>query len=84
MSTKCTVRYGEKWHLYQEVMEDDAVYLELEDIEVQLNTCGINNNVIIRLDNSLALEIGIISEKEKPSKINWNNFEKNIKKFKKD
>ncbi len=74
MSTKSTIRYGDRWHLYQECLEDGAVYLELEDVDIQLNTNSVNNNVVIRLDNKLALEIDLITEKEKPSKINWENI----------
>lgn len=74
MSTKSTIRYGDRWHLYQECLEDDAVYLELEDVDIQLNTSSVSNNVVIRLDNKLALEIDLITEKEKPSKINWENI----------
>ena len=82
MSTKCTIRYGKRWHLYQECFEDDVVYLELEGIGVQLCTHDMNNhNIILRLDNDLALETGIISKKEKPHKIDWDNVNKNIDKL---
>jgi len=81
MSTRCTIRYGDKWHLYEECLDDTAVYLELENVEVSLNSCGTNNNIIVRLDVDLALEIGLISEKEKPVKIDWANFGTNLKKL---
>jgi len=81
MSTRCTIRHGDRWHLYEECLDDSSVYLELENVEVSLNTCGNNNDIIVKLDVDLALEIGLISDKEKPTKIDWDNFGNNLKKF---
>lgn len=78
MSTKCTIRHGDRWHLYEECLEDTGVYLELENVEIQLSSCGNNNNIIIRLDNELALETGIITKDEVPRKIDWTNLGKNF------
>jgi hypothetical protein len=35
MSTKATLAYGPTFHFYQEVFDDDAVYLELEGVQFE-------------------------------------------------
>lgn len=35
MSTKCSLAYGDTFHLYQECFDEDNVYLELEGIEYE-------------------------------------------------
>jgi hypothetical protein len=35
MSTKATIAYGPTFHFYQEVFDDDAVYLELEGVQFE-------------------------------------------------
>ena len=35
MSTKVTVAYGENFHLYQEVFDEDYIYLELEGVKFE-------------------------------------------------
>jgi hypothetical protein len=35
MSTKVTVAYGENFHLYQEVFDEDFIYLELEEVQFE-------------------------------------------------
>lgn len=37
MSTKCSVAWGDGFHLYQECLEDDGIYLEIDKCEVQFN-----------------------------------------------
>lgn len=35
MSTKCSLAYGDTFHLYQECLDEDNVYLELESVEFE-------------------------------------------------
>ena len=35
MSTKSTTTYGEDFHLYREALDDDFIYLELDNIEFE-------------------------------------------------
>lgn len=35
MSTKVTVAYGENFYLYQEVFDEDFIYLELEEVQFE-------------------------------------------------
>ncbi len=35
MSTKSTTTYGENFHLYREALDDDFIYLELDNIEFE-------------------------------------------------
>lgn len=65
MSNKVTIRHGEDWCLYQECLETDGVYLNLENIEVHVHSDGCGTNVTIRLDNKLAEAIGITNEKDR-------------------
>ncbi len=62
MSTKATIRYGEDFHLYEEVFEPDVVYLALDDVE----WCDIHSEhktrVCIRFSLQKAVELGLISE----------------------
>ena len=83
MSTKCTIRCGDRWHLYNECFESEVVYLELEDIKLNVNYDNNCCNAILRLDNKLAIEIGLIKESEKAQPIEWENitelFKKDVK-----
>lgn len=45
MSTKSTIMYFEDAHLYHEAFEDDAVYLELENVQFKAS----NNRVQLRI-----------------------------------
>lgn len=38
MSTKCSLAYGDTFHLYQECFDQDNVYLELEGVEFEAAT----------------------------------------------
>lgn len=35
MSTKCSLAYGDTFHLYQECFDEDNLYLELESVEFE-------------------------------------------------
>lgn len=37
MSTRCTLAYGPKFHLYNECLDNDNVYLELEGAELEMD-----------------------------------------------
>lgn len=42
MSTKCSLAYGDTFHLYQECFDEDNVYLELEGIEYEATLLASN------------------------------------------
>lgn len=63
MSTKSTIRYGEKFHLYVDAFdkrEDDVVHLELEGIEFSAHATNGGAGVEITMPSSLAVELGLI------------------------
>jgi hypothetical protein len=37
MSTKCTIKYGDDFHFYNECFDDGNVYLELDNAEVEIS-----------------------------------------------
>lgn len=74
MSTKSSIRHGKRWHLYQECFESDGVYLNLENVEINVSADGNTTNVTIRLDNELSEEIGITTKKERPTKLDWDKI----------
>ncbi|MET4709923.1 hypothetical protein [Endozoicomonas lisbonensis] len=45
MSTKCSLAYGDDFHLYEEVFDDYHVYLSLEKAEFEAS----NNEVMVRI-----------------------------------
>lgn len=36
MSTKCTIKYGDGFHFYDECFDDDNVYLQLDEADVEM------------------------------------------------
>lgn len=41
MSTKCTIAYGENFHLYREVLDHDHIYLRLETTHFEAGYCRV-------------------------------------------
>ncbi len=62
MSTKSTIRYGDDFHLYEEVFEPDVVYLELDDVDWLEVQSEEKTRVCIRFDIQKAVQLGLISK----------------------
>lgn len=61
MSTRCTVLYDEKWHLYEEILDHEGLYLELEgsDIDYEVSPGYIS----VRIPNEILKQILLNSKK---------------------
>lgn len=61
MSTKCSIAWGEKFHLYHEAFEDDGVHLELEGADFEATPTGIRvkvpNAVMAMLKEKFKLDV---------------------------
>lgn len=62
MSTKATITYGDDFHLYEDVFEPNAVYLELDDVDWLEVQSGDHTRVCIRFTLQKAVQLGLISE----------------------
>ncbi len=62
MSTKCSISYGDNFHLYKEVLENDAVYLNVQDVEFTAFSDTNNTDITLRFDLELAKTLGLINE----------------------
>lgn len=92
MSTKITVRNGESWDFYLEMMEDHSIHLKLKDIlanfESAVDEYG-RRYVDITIPNELLylfdplIKQQILSMREK-SLFHGNNMEELMKDFEKD
>ena len=71
MSTKGTLKYehddrtGEAFHLYEEVFDDENVYLELEGFQFEATSStgfpdGGRPRVVLRVSNRSAEKLGLI------------------------
>ena len=49
MSTKCTLALGETFHFYREALDDDNVYLQIENTEYEANHRGVMVQVPIHI-----------------------------------
>ncbi|UYM16309.1 hypothetical protein [Endozoicomonas euniceicola] len=45
MSTKCSLAYGDGFHLYEEILDDDFIYLSLDNVEFEAS----QNSVMVRI-----------------------------------
>lgn len=74
MSTKVTIRHGAAFHLYSDALENvfgdsdtppTHLYLTLEGVHVQLDTSPDSGpTVTLRLPRELAVEVGLLSNKQ--------------------
>lgn len=58
MSTKCSIAYGEKFHLYEEIGDKDSVWLQIEDSS-EVSVSASNNR---RSEVTVAIDIKIWRE----------------------
>lgn len=49
MSTKCTIAYGERFHLYRDLMEDGTIHLKIEDGEFLADHRGIKVSIPLEI-----------------------------------
>lgn len=70
MSTKIGIKMidinGEHSYVYQEIFEDDKIYLQLEGINFEASNEG-RGKVTVELSSEHALKLGIISKKDSQS-----------------
>lgn len=64
MSTKCTIRYGDHFHLYQDCFDENNVELRIEDVQFESSASVSGTSVKIVIPIKLALEIGLLNEKD--------------------
>jgi hypothetical protein len=85
MSTKCTIGYGEKHHLYEECGDSGNVYLELNgDYEVELTTFFNAPSTTLMIDVKLWREIvsqWLQSEWGKDANLDYRKFEFDLSGF---
>lgn len=65
MSTKCTVLYDEKFHLYNECFDGGGLYLSLEGSDIEYEV--VPNRVVVRIPRYIVEEILNNSEKVRSS-----------------
>jgi hypothetical protein len=68
MSTKATIRIGEGWHLYEDLLEDmlggnsPTVSLSLRGVDFSAHSSAEGGNLIeVRLPRALAVELGLLA-----------------------
>ncbi|NJM74895.1 MAG: hypothetical protein HC852_02890 [Acaryochloridaceae cyanobacterium RU_4_10] len=49
MSTKSSIAYGDNFHLYQEIFDTGAVYLELTDADFEVQSSSGQNRIQVRI-----------------------------------
>lgn len=49
MSTKCTIGYGDDWHLFNECFENDNVHLILENMEFSVDKSTNKSSVRVQI-----------------------------------
>lgn len=63
MSTKCSIKFGDDWHLYRETM-DDSIHLEIEgDIDFEASPGRVDVQIPAHVAKALGLEDPLISKK---------------------
>jgi len=53
MSTKSTIKNGKNFHLYTELDEENKIYLELNNVEIDFFSNKNGNKVTIAIDKEL-------------------------------
>ncbi|MCX5591922.1 hypothetical protein [Alcaligenes endophyticus] len=72
MSTKNTLAYHDSnddtpsWHLYEDVFDEEAVYLSLEGVAIELTAREAGSSTItLRLPQKTATQLGLLTENRK-------------------
>jgi hypothetical protein len=64
MSTKCTIRYGDQFHLYQDCFDEDNVELKIENVPFESSASASGTSVTLVIPIKLAQEIGLLTDKD--------------------